>query len=99
VAGRPVPGSEQGRQGLLPSLRSLRLRLAATAGAAALIASGLAAGLVAPPASAAAGNPGVPSDGTLVYQEDFQNAPVTGATRIADYTSSSGATYTAGPGL
>ncbi|WP_284254231.1 DUF7507 domain-containing protein [Pseudolysinimonas kribbensis] len=81
----------------MPALRSLPLRLAAAAGAAALIASGLALGLVAQPASAAPGNPGVPSDGTLVYQEDFQNAPVAGATRIAGYTSSSGATYTADP--
>jgi hypothetical protein len=41
--------------------------------------------------------PGVPNPPTVIYQEDFQNAPITGATRIAEYTSATGVTYTADP--
>ncbi|MBT2534412.1 DUF11 domain-containing protein [Arthrobacter sp. ISL-48] len=49
------------------------------------------------PAEAAPGTPGTPGAPSLIYSEDFQNAPVTGATNIAAYTSTTGATYTASP--
>jgi uncharacterized repeat protein (TIGR01451 family) len=49
------------------------------------------------PAEAAPGTPGTPGAPSLIYAEDFQNAPVTGATNIAAYTSTTGATYTADP--
>lgn len=48
-------------------------------------------------AQAAPGTPGVPSAPSLIYAEDFQNAPLTGVTKIAAYESTTGATYTADP--
>ncbi|MGN6126330.1 MAG: DUF7507 domain-containing protein [Humibacter sp.] len=48
-------------------------------------------------AEAAAGTPGVPQPGSVLYQENFQNAPVAGATTIGNYVSASGATYSADP--
>ncbi|WP_461164283.1 DUF7507 domain-containing protein [Arthrobacter sp. R4-81] len=53
--------------------------------------------LVAPAAQAVPGAPGTPGAPALLYSEDFQNAPLTGATNIAAYTSTTGATYTADP--
>ena len=38
---------------------------------------------------------GIPEPSTVIYEENFQNAPVAGATRIGDYVSTSGAVYTA----
>lgn len=64
-----------------------------------LVGSVLLVGLTNPlvsPVSAAPGNPGTPSDPTVVYAEDFQNVP--GAEpilRLNDYTGADGATYTA----
>ncbi|MBQ3358840.1 MAG: hypothetical protein IJG47_08070, partial [Microbacterium sp.] len=65
------------------------------------------AGLLQPPASASAapgggsfaplvaGQPGIPSDPAVVYQEDFQNG--TGITPLTSYVSTSGVAYTASP--
>ncbi|MFF7455832.1 hypothetical protein [Kitasatospora sp. NPDC008115] len=58
----------------------------------------LTLGGVAPSASATSpGTPGTPQAPTLVYSEDFQNAPVAGATRIDQYRSATGMAYTADP--
>ena len=78
------------------------------AGAVALLLlSGIAVSVpavAAPPAEVATALPalrpavaGIPDAPTVIYQEDFQNAPLTGATRIADYVSTTGVSYTASP--
>ncbi len=41
--------------------------------------------------------PGVPEAPVVLYEEDFQNSPVTGATRVDAYSSSTGVEYTADP--
>ncbi|WP_309103001.1 LPXTG cell wall anchor domain-containing protein [Microbacterium sp.] len=76
-----------------------RVRLLSALGVLALAFTtfGGAGVLAAAPASAAPGSPGTPQPGTLIYTEDFQNSPITGATRIGDYVSASGARYTADP--
>ncbi|SDO68656.1 conserved repeat domain-containing protein/fimbrial isopeptide formation D2 domain-containing protein [Nakamurella panacisegetis] len=49
-------------------------------------------------ASAAPGNPGVPSAPSVVYQEDFQNRPgPSPIVRLSGYTGATGQTYTADP--
>jgi len=50
-----------------------------------------------PGASAAPGNPGVPSAPVLIYEEDFENVAGTPAVGLASYVGSTGATYTADP--
>ena len=92
-----------GRATLHSHLRNFSSGFRTLAGllALALIATAVTSGLIAltpsGPAQAAPGSPGTPGAPSLIYEEDFQNAPVTGATNIAAYTSTSGATYTADP--
>lgn len=90
---------------VLTTLSTLAL-VVATFGAAGLIdaapasaapATGSVATSAASAVKTAAGTPGTPQTPTTIYAEDFQNAPATGATKIAAYTSTTGATYTADP--
>src|SRR5688572_27074576 len=56
--------------------------------------------IVAPvaPAAAAPGDPGEPAPPTVVFAENFENAPDTGnPLLLANYVSSIGGTYTASP--
>ncbi len=62
----------------------------------------LAAGLVATeaviatqPASAEPGNPGVPEDPEVVFEEDFENRPDESVQLLGDYVGADGQTYTA----
>lgn len=86
-----------GSAGVLPRLRSRRLRIAATVGALALALGTVATtGALAPQAAQAApGTPGTPQAGSLIYSEDFQNAPTTGVTPITSYNPASGTAYSA----
>ena len=95
--GTRTRSEREGGAGALPALRSRRLRVAASIGALALTVSTLAAtALVAgSPADAAPGNPGVPSAGSVVYAEDFQNAPGNPPQLLSAYTGASGQRYTA----
>lgn len=54
-----------------------------------------AAGLIQP--KMAPGNPGVPSDPTVLFEEDFENVPGTAPVILDDYVSVDGHTYTAAP--
>ncbi|WP_159604075.1 DUF7507 domain-containing protein [Agromyces humi] len=55
-------------------------------------------GLATSPAVAVPGDPGEPAPPTVVYQENFENAPDTGTPQLlANYVSSIGGTYTASP--
>ncbi|MFE1320372.1 GEVED domain-containing protein [Kitasatospora phosalacinea] len=49
----------------------------------------------AQPATRAPGTPGVPQDPTVVYTEDFENAPADKPVRLTGYTGATGETYTA----
>lgn len=51
----------------------------------------------APPAAAAPGNPGTPSDPTVLYDEDFENRPSRETQQIDSYVSATGARYDADP--
>ncbi|MEP6478717.1 MAG: hypothetical protein ABJB03_04955 [Rhodoglobus sp.] len=51
----------------------------------------------APVAHSLRAAPGVPELPKPIYQEDFQNAPATGATKIASYAAANGSSYTADP--
>lgn len=64
---------------------------------AALLAFSFAGTASVVQAATVPGSPGTPQASTVIYSEDFQNAPPTGATNIAAYTSTTGATYTTDP--
>ncbi|MFD7733989.1 hypothetical protein ACFV6F_26870, partial [Kitasatospora phosalacinea] len=49
----------------------------------------------AQPTNRAPGTPGVPQDPTVVYTEDFENAPADKPVRLTGYTGATGETYTA----
>lgn len=81
-----------------PAARSIaRKTLSATAALSLLGTLILGTLPLVAPAEAAPGTPGTPGSPSLIYAEDFQNAPVTGATNIAAYTSTTGASYTTAP--
>ncbi|MBT2534184.1 hypothetical protein J7E83_19050 [Arthrobacter sp. ISL-48] len=101
IAGRPGPSHRHsGQKSLRSQIQNFSAGIRALAGllALALIATTVASGLIgltpSGSAQAAPGTPGTPGAPSLIYQEDFQNAPLTGATNIAAYTSTTGATYT-----
>ncbi|MEP6479120.1 MAG: hypothetical protein ABJB03_06995 [Rhodoglobus sp.] len=73
-------------------LGSLVLLLGGVGVAPAMAAAPVSSAMAVPTAVAVAG---VPDPATVIYDENFQNAPATGATRVANYVSTSGATYTA----
>lgn len=89
---RTSDGTFQARFRLSP----VAIRLAT---AASLLVAGLPVifGLSAGSASAAAGSPGVPSDPTVLYTEDFENAPDHSNVALVDYVGAYGMTYTADP--
>ncbi|MDN4614117.1 hypothetical protein P5G50_06590 [Leifsonia sp. F6_8S_P_1B] len=89
------------RAGLLPRLRSRRLRLAAALGALALVVSTVSAGAVviggASVAHAAPGTPGTPQAPTVAFQENFENGVGNTPVGLTAYTGASGQKYTADP--
>lgn len=64
---------------------------------AALLAFSFAGTASVVQAATVPGSPGTPQASTVLYSEDFQNAPLTGATNITAYTSTTGAAYTTDP--
>lgn len=64
---------------------------------AALLAFSFAGTASVVQAATVPGSPGTPQASTVIYSEDFQNAPLTGATNITAYTSTAGASYTTNP--
>ncbi|WP_314147272.1 hypothetical protein [uncultured Leifsonia sp.] len=93
-------GKTKVRAGLLPRLRSRRLRLAASLGALALVVSTVSASalvLTAAPAQAAPGTPGTPQAPTVAFQEDFENGVGNTPVGLAAYTGTTGQKYTADP--
>lgn len=90
---------QRGKRLGFPDFGSWRLRIGAVVTSLALGAS-LIGGIAltaadVTPAVAAPGTPGTPQAGSLIYSEDFQNAPVAGATTVTAYTGATGAKYTA----
>ncbi|MGO4535858.1 DUF7927 domain-containing protein [Leifsonia sp. 2MCAF36] len=89
------------RVGLLPRLRSRRLRVAASLGALALMLSTVSATalvLTTPTAAQAApGTPGTPQAPSVAFQEDFENGPGTTPQALTAYTGVGGQKYTSDP--
>lgn len=85
---RRRPAKNKGRR------RRMR-RPIALAAALTLLLSGLSIGAIsqATPVSAEPGNPGVPSEPIVLYEEDFENG--SGVTELEDYASQAGVGYTA----
>ncbi|WP_261166925.1 DUF11 domain-containing protein [Microbacterium sp. Marseille-Q6965] len=77
--------------------KATRKKAIAGAAVSALVAGMLAAGAVVgvAPASAAPGNPGVPSDPAVLFAEDFQLFSGTTPVGLADYVGQGGQRYTA----
>ena len=93
-------GKTKVRAGLLPRLRSRRLRLGAAIGALALVVSTVSAGalvLTGAPALAAPGTPGTPQAPSVAFQENFENGVGNAPVGLAAYTGASGQKYTADP--
>lgn len=73
-------------------------KILGTASAALLMTGAALAGLTTTSASAAPGNPGVPSDPILVFEENFENGLADGeSVQIPDYVGADGTTYTGTP--
>lgn len=84
------------RFGLLPQLRSRRMRLVASLGALALVLSGVATTtLVTSAAQAAPGTPGTPQAASVAFQENFENGVGNTPVGLTAYTGATGQKYTA----
>ena len=92
--------SRKARAGVLPRLRSRRLRLVATLGALALTVSTLATTalvVTAGPAVAAPGTPGTPQAPSVAFQENFENGVANTPVALTAYSGATGQKYTADP--
>ncbi len=87
------PTSARRQDGAPPRKRALLSSLLAFG----LVAATLSAGLVtaSSPALAAPGNPGTPSDPTVLYNETFENGMGSDPVLLTNYTGASGTQYTA----
>lgn len=102
-----IKESESVKSPVRPAARGVIVALAAVVAAGSTMAGSVPAeafGAVSrTPAAAsrvvplAAGNPGVPGPGELIYLEEFENNVGATATRLPDYRTTTGGAYTANP--